>query len=46
MIGTGAHGYFGENADGMGVLLAENDQRDFYKYVKDTVRMGGKKSDK
>ena len=44
MIDAGLHAYFEENLAETERLLADNDQRGFYKHLKGTVGLGGRKA--
>ena len=44
VIDAGLHAYFEEHPAETERLLAENDQRGFYKHLKGTVGLGGRKA--
>ena len=44
VIDAGLHAYFEEYLAETKRLLADNDQRDFYKHLKGTVRLDGRKA--
>ena len=44
MIGAGLHAYFEDYLAEAERLLADNDQRGFYKHLKGTVGFGGRKA--
>ena len=44
VIDAGLHDYFKEYLAETETLLANNDQRGFYKHLKDTVGLGGRKA--